>query len=120
LIPKPKIDKELLETAKMMMEDAWLDYVKEHWVLLEEFFEYNEKAWKESKLRIQWEEHLASNKNTYLERIINKFIGRRQKLADFWMEVDKQQEEQENDKENRGDLIAKVNYLYFQGRPHSC
>jgi hypothetical protein len=119
LIPKPKIDKELLETAKMMMEDAWLDYVKEHWVLLEEFFEYNEKAWKESKLRIQWEEHLASNKNTYLERIINKFIGRWQKLADFWMEVEKQQE-QEDDKENRGDLYARVDYLYFQGRPRSC
>jgi hypothetical protein len=49
LIPKPKIKKELLETAKMMMEDAWLDYVKEHWALLVELFEYNEKAWKQSK-----------------------------------------------------------------------
>jgi hypothetical protein len=119
LIPKPKIEKELLETAKMMMEDAWLDYVKEHWALLEEFFEYNEKAWKESKLRIQWEEHLASKKNPYLERIINEFIGRRQKLADFRMEVEKRQE-QEDDKENRGSLIARVDYLYFQGRPRSC
>jgi hypothetical protein len=69
LIPKPKIDKELLETAKMMMEDAWLDYVKEHWALLEEFFEYNEKAWKESKLRIQWEEHLASKKYLILKEL---------------------------------------------------
>jgi hypothetical protein len=103
----------------MMMEDAWLDYVKEHWALLEDFFEYNEKAWKESKLRIQWEEHLASKKNPYLERIINEFIGRRQKLADFWMEVEKRQE-QADDKENSGDLYARVDYLYFQGRPRSC
>jgi hypothetical protein len=58
-------------------------------------------------------------KNPYLERIINEFNGRRQKLADFRMEVEKQQE-QDNEKENRGDLYAQVDYLYFQGKPRSC
>jgi hypothetical protein len=42
-IPVPNIPKKLLGTARMIIEDHWLEFVVEHETLLNQFFDYNQQ-----------------------------------------------------------------------------
>jgi hypothetical protein len=120
-IPVPKVTKKLLGTARMIIEDHWLEFVTEHETLLNRFFETNKKFFDD------WDD---ARKDMYLKgcrkfplppgtSAINDMRKRRLRFQTHRSDMIKQQEER---KENPipNDQYTLVYNLYFNGNPRGC
>jgi hypothetical protein len=113
----PVIKKGLMEAAKRMVEDCWLDFVREHSELLEIFLKYNEKAWEnEIEERKKLEEINKKYNCTMFGAEIQGLVELRKRFEQFRLEVEKQQNEND-DKENCESKYARIDELYFHGNP---
>jgi hypothetical protein len=113
----PVIEKGLMEAAKRMVEDCWLDFVREHLELLENFLIYNEKAWEnEIEERKELEEINKKYNCTMFGAEIQCLVEHRKRFEQFWLEVEKRQNEKD-DTENCESKYARVDELYFHGNP---
>jgi hypothetical protein len=120
-IPVPKIPKKLLGTARMIIEDHWLEFVTEHKTLLNRFFDTNKKYfddWDDARKDMYFE---SRHKHSLVPGTgtIDDMLKRQLRSQSHRRRMQQQQEEQ---KENLfpDDQYTLVYNLYFNGNPRGC
>jgi hypothetical protein len=118
-IPVPNIPKKLLGTARMIIEDHWLEFVMEHETLLNQFFDYNQQYfdnWDDEQKKMY-----VCNCQQFpvVTGSIDDMLKRRSRFQSHRRKVQQQQAENKENPIPDNQYMLIYN-LYFNGNPRGC